>query len=34
MIEYKFGEFDSAEEINQTAEGLKAEGDKERKENI
>ena len=29
MIEYKFGEFDSAEEINKTAEGLKAEGDKE-----
>ena len=25
----KFGEFDSAEEINATAEGLKAEGDKE-----
>ena len=29
MIEYKFGEFNSAEEINKTAEGLKAEGDKE-----
>lgn len=29
MIKYKFGEFDSAEEINKTAEGLKAEGDKE-----
>ena len=28
MIKYKFGEFDSAEEINKTAEGLKAEGDK------